>query len=48
MTLTEQVVQFGFDVDMVALLAVRHDPVRPAEEVRDLPGRRLEMRLAER
>src|SRR5690349_22136357 len=46
--LAEQVVQFGVDVDVIALLAGRDKLVRPPEEVRDLPGRRLEVRLTMR
>src|SRR6516225_10387093 len=46
--LAEQVGQFGFDVDVVALVAGRDDLVGPAEEVGNVLDRRLEVRLAER
>jgi hypothetical protein len=46
--LTEQVGQFGLDVDMVTLIARRHNLIRAAKEVRDLLDGSLEVRLAER
>jgi hypothetical protein len=46
--LAEQVVQFGLDVDMVTLIARRHNLIRAAEEVRDLLDGSLKVRLAER
>src|SRR5262245_174848 len=46
--LAEQVGQFALDVDMAALVAGRDDLIRPAEEVRNVLDRRLEVRLAER
>jgi hypothetical protein len=46
--LAEQVVQFGLDVDMVTLIARRHNLIGAAEEVRDLLDGSLKVRLAER
>jgi hypothetical protein len=46
--LAKQVGELGLDVDVVALLAGRHDLVSLAQEVRDILDRRLEVRLAER
>ena len=45
--LAKQVGQLRLDVDMVAFLAFRNDPVCALQEVGDLGDGRLEVRLAE-